>query len=88
MRDLTEEEREKAKAVALSDPEVRNIIAGKNYELAIKPAGMIITNETGEVETQFNGASVTFELEDGTVYSVHLDLATEKVIRISPPIYR
>lgn len=88
VRELTEEERERARAIALSDPEVRNIIAGKNYELAIKPTGVIITNEAGEVETKFNGASVSFTLEDGTVYFVHVDLAKEKVIRVSPPIYR
>ncbi len=88
VRELTEEERKKAKAVALSDPEVRNIIAGKNYELTIKSMGVIITNEAGEVETKFNGASVSFELEDGTVYFVHVDIAKEKVIRVSPPIYR
>ncbi len=88
VRELTGEEREKARAVALSDPEVRNIIAGKNYELAIKPAGMIITNEAGEVETKFSGASLTFGLEDGTIHFVHVDLAKEKVIRVSPPIYR
>ncbi|MFZ2070750.1 MAG: hypothetical protein WAV32_03950 [Halobacteriota archaeon] len=88
VRALTGEEREKAKVVALSDPEVQNIIAGKNYELAIKSTGIIITNEAGDVETKFSGASVTFELEDGTVYFVHVDLDKEKVIRVSPLIYR
>gem|GEM_PF-6196705 len=29
-----------------------------------------------------------FELEDGTIYFVHVDLEKEKVIRISPPLYR
>lgn len=86
VRALTEEEREKAKVVALSDLEVQNVIAGKNYELAIKSTGIIITNEAGEVETKFSGASVTFELEDGTIYFVHVDLEKGKVIRISPPL--
>ena len=57
-----------------------------NYELKIRPAGVIITTEAGEVETKFNGASVMFELEDGTIYFVHIDLEKGKVIRISPPI--
>ena len=57
-------------------------------DIEIKSTGIIITNEAGEVETKFNGASVTFKLEDGTVYFVHVDLAKEKVIRVSPPIYR
>jgi hypothetical protein len=48
--------------------------------------GVIITNETGELETKFDGASVMFKLEDGTVYFVHVDLEKGKVIRISPPV--
>jgi hypothetical protein len=86
VRELTEEEREKARDVALSDPEVKNIMNRKNYEMEIKSTGMIIINEAGEVETKFDGASLTFELEDGTVYFVHVDLEKGKVIRISPPI--
>jgi len=58
VRELTEEEREKAREIALSDPEVQNIINGKSYELKIRPASVIITTEAGEVETKFNGASV------------------------------
>lgn len=86
VRKLTEEEREKAREVALPDPEVQNLIKGKNYEMEIRPTGVIIINEAGEVETKFNGASVMFELEDGTVYFVHVDLGKDKVIRISPPL--
>lgn len=86
VRELTEEEREKAREIALSDPEVQNIIKGKNYETEIGPIGVIITNETGGVETKFNGASVMFTLKDGTIYFVHVDLEKGKVIRISPPI--
>ena len=86
VRELTEEEREKAREIALSDTEVQNSIEGKNYEMEIRPTGVIITNEAGEVETKFNGASVMFELEDGTVYFVHVDLEKGKVIRISPPL--
>ena len=88
VRELTEEERERAREIALSDPEVQNIMNGKSYEMKIRPAGVIITNEAGEVETKFNGASVMFELEDGTIYFVHIDLEKGKVIRISPPLYR
>ena len=86
VRELTEEERERAREIALSDPEVQNIINGKSYEMKIRPAGVIITTEAGEVETKFNGASVMFELEDGTIYFVHVDLEKGKVIRISPLI--
>lgn len=86
VRELTEEEREKAREVALSDLDVQNIIKGKNYEMEIRPTGVIITNEAGEVETKFDGASVMFVLEDGTVYFVHVDLGKGKVIRISPPV--
>ena len=86
VRELTEEERKKAREIALSEPEVQNIIKGQKYTVEIKPAGMIITNEAGEVETKFNGASVVFRLEEGTIYFVHVDLEKGKVIRISPPI--
>ena len=86
VRELTEEERKKAREIALSDPEVQNIIKWQKYTVEIKPAGMIITNEVGEVETKFNGASVVLRLGDGTIYFVHVDLQRGKVIRISPPI--
>lgn len=86
VRELTGEERKKAREIVLSDPEVQNIISGLIYTLEIKPAGMIITNKVGEVETEFDGASVVFRLEDGTVYFVHVDLEKERIIRISPPI--
>ena len=86
VRELTEEERERAREIALADPEVQNIINGKSYEMKIRPTGVIITTEAGEVETKFNGASVMFELEDGTIYFVHVDLEKGKVIRISPLI--
>nr|CBH39531.1 hypothetical secreted protein [uncultured archaeon] len=87
VRELTGEERKKAREIVLSDPEVQNIISGLIYTLEIKPAGMIITNKAGEVETEFDGASVVFRLEDGTVYFVHVDLEKGKIIRISPPIH-
>lgn len=86
VRKLTEEEREKARETALQS-------GGAEYHkweglrMQIKPAGMIITNEAGEVETKFEGASVMFTLEDGAIYFMHVDLEKEKVIRISPPIY-
>jgi hypothetical protein len=86
IRELTEEERAKAREIALSDLEVQNIINGKNYEMEIRPTGVIITNEVGEIETKFSGASVMFELEDGTIYFVHVDLEKGKVIRMSPPL--
>lgn len=86
VRELTEEEREEAKEITLSDPEVQNIINGMNYTIEIKPMGMIIINEVGEVETEFDGASVSLRLEVGTIYFVHVDLENGKVIRTSPPI--
>ena len=70
VRELTEEERGKAREVALSDPELKNIMNGKNYKMEIRPTGVIITNEAGEVETKFDGTSVMFVLEDGIVYFV------------------
>ncbi len=86
VRELTEKEKKKAREIALTNPEVQNIIKGKNYEMEIKSMGVIITNETGELETKFDGASVMFELEDRTIYFVHVDLEKEKVIRISPQV--
>lgn len=87
VRELTGEERKKAREIVLFDSEVQNIISGLIYTMEIKPAGIIITNKAGEVVTKFNGVSVVFRLEDGTVYFVHLDLEKGKVIRISPPIH-
>ena len=58
VRELTEEERERARKITLADPEVQNIINRKSYKMKIRPAGVIITTEAGEVETKFNGASL------------------------------
>ena len=46
VRELTEEERERAREIALSDPEVQNIINRKSYEMKIRPTGVIINNRS------------------------------------------
>ena len=46
VRELTEEERERAREIALADPEVQNIINRKSYEMKIRPTGVIINNRS------------------------------------------
>ena len=82
--ELTEEQKEKAKEIALSDPEVKKIVEGKRYE--IKVTQMIMSRvvdgrveETGEI-------SVYFEFEDGSWMEVLVDLDKEEVKRIGPVI--
>jgi len=82
--ELTEEQKEKAKEIALSDPEVKEIVEGKRYE--IKVTQMIMSRvvdgrveETGEI-------SVYFEFEDGSWMEVLVDLDKEEVKRIGPVI--
>ena len=82
--ELTEEEKGKAKEIALSDLKVKVIIAGKNYELKTGGIVELRLNERGEAEP--GGASVAFAFEDGTIYFVHVDLEKGEVVRISPPI--
>lgn len=82
--ELTEEVKEKAKEIALSNLKVKEIVAGKVYELKIKGIAELRMDERGEAEP--GGASVAFEFEDGTLYFVHVDLKKGEVIRISPPI--
>jgi len=82
--ELTEEQKEKAKEIALSDPEVKKIVEGKRYE--IKVTQMIMSRvvdgrveETGEI-------SVYFEFEDGSWMEVLVDLDKEEVKRIGSVI--
>jgi len=46
--ELTEEQKEKAKEIALSDPEVKKIVEGKRYEIKVTP--MIMTVINGETK--------------------------------------
>jgi len=46
VRELTEKERERAREIALADPEVQNIINRKSYEMKIRPTGVIINNRS------------------------------------------
>jgi len=46
VRELTEEERERAREIALADSEVQNIINRKSYEMKIRPTGVIINNRS------------------------------------------
>ena len=84
--ELTEEEKKEAREIAISDPKVKDLIEGKNYEMKISGITELRMNEIGEAEAELGGASVTFELEKGTIYFVHVDIEKGKVIRISPPL--
>ena len=92
---LEEEQAEKAKHIALSDPEVKKILKGKDYEIEVgRPLVKMSSYEIPIVERfsvmgsteELIGASVKFKFTDGTIVSVHVSLEKEEVIRISPLI--
>lgn len=87
---LTEEEEKKAKQIALSDPEVREKIEGRDYEIDVDPLAEIKlihiplsanVSKIGGIQKKI-GASVDFEFSDGTTLSVLVNLKKEEVIRI------
>ena len=87
---LTEEEEKKAKQIALSDPEVREKIEGRDYEIDVDPLAEIKltdiplsanVSKIGSIQKKI-GASVDFEFSDGTTLSVLVNLKKEEVIRI------
>ena len=87
---LTEEEEKKAKQIALSDPEVREKIEGRDYEIDVNPLAEIKltdiplsanVSKIGGIQKKI-GASVDFEFSDGTTLSVLVNLKKEEVIRI------
>lgn len=87
---LTEEEEKKAKQIALSDPEVREKIEGRDYEIDVDPLAEIKltdiplsanVSKIGGIQKRI-GASVDFEFSDGTTLSVLVNLKKEEVIRI------
>ena len=90
---LTEEQEEKAKHIALSDPEVKKIVNGKDYEIEVgRPLVKMNSYEIPIAEgysvmgstEELIGASVKFKFTDGTIVHVYVSLAKEEVIRISP----
>ena len=90
---LTEEQAEKAKHIALSDPEVKKILNGKDYEIVVgRPLVKMNSYEIPIAEgfsvmsstEELIGASVKFKFTDGTIVPVHVSLEKEEVIRISP----
>ena len=89
---LTEEQAEKAKHIALSDPEVQEILNGKDYEIVVgRPLVKMSSYEIPIAEgfsvmgstEELIGASVKFKFTDGTIATVHVSLEKEEVIRIS-----
>jgi hypothetical protein len=90
---LTEEQAEKAKHIALSDPEVKKIQNGKDYEIVVgRPLVKMSSYEIPLAEgfsvmgstEELIGASVKFKFTDGTIATVHVSMEKEEVIRISP----
>ena len=90
---LTEEQAKKAKYIALSDPEVKKILNGKDYEIEVgRPLVKMSSYEIPIAEgfsvmgstEELIGASVKFKFTDGTILPVHVSLEKEEVIRISP----
>ena len=90
---LTEEQVEKAKHIALSDPEVKRILKEKDYEIVVgRPLVKMSSYEIpvaggfsvmGSTEDLI-GASVKIVFTDGTIVSAHVSLEKGEVIRISP----
>ncbi|NAT11015.1 hypothetical protein C4E22_05665 [ANME-1 cluster archaeon AG-394-G06] len=89
---LTEEQAKKAKHIALSDPEVKEILNGKDYEIVVgRPLVKMSSYEIPIAEgfsvmsstEELIGASVKFKFTDGTIATVHVSLEKEEVIRIS-----
>ena len=89
---LTEEQAEKAKHIALSDLEVKEILNGKDYEIGVgRPLVKISSYEIPIAEgfsvmgstEELIGASVKIKFTDGTIVPVHVSLEKEEVIRIS-----
>ncbi len=90
---LTEEQEERAKHIALSDPEVKKILNGKDYEIEVgRPLVKMSSYEIPIAEgfsvmgssEELIGASVKLKFTDGTIATVHVSLEKEEVIRISP----
>ena len=90
---LTEEQVEKAKHIALSDPEVKRILNGKDYEIVVgRPLVKMSSYEIPIAEgfsvmgstEDLIGASVKIKFTDGTIVTVYVSLEKGEVIRISP----
>jgi hypothetical protein len=89
---LTEDQAKKAEHIALSDPEVKKILKGKDYEIEVgRPLVKMSSYEIPIAEgfsvmgstEELIGASVKFKLTDGTIVLVHVSLEKEEVIRIN-----
>jgi hypothetical protein len=92
---LTEKQEERAKQIALSDPEVKKMFDGRDYGIAVGSPLVKMSSYEIPIAEGFSvmgsteeliGASVKFKFTDGTMFSVHVSLEKEEVIRISPLI--
>jgi len=82
MPELTEEQKEKAKKIALSDSRVQKRIGGKEYEIRLIQAHTLIT-QTGEHELR--DATVFIDLSGiDKWFDVRVDLEGGKVTHIGP----
>ena len=82
MLELTEEQKEKAKKIALSDSRVQKRIGGKEYKIRLIQAHTLIT-QTGEHELR--DATVFIDLPGiDKWFDVRVDLEEGKVTHIGP----
>lgn len=81
--ELSDDEKERAKEIALSDPEVKHIIAHRKYDINVKSSTVIILDEHNRIKGA-KCASVVIHTNN-TCYFVHVDLKKGEVVRISPP---
>jgi len=82
MPELTEEQKEKAKKIALSDSRVQKRIGGKEYKIRLIQAHTLIT-QTGEHELR--DAAVFIDLPGiNKWFDVRVDLEEGKVTHIGP----
>ena len=84
VKPLSDEEREKAKQIALADPEVQKLIDGKDYEIGHIGEGYGVRVEGDGQRSEMRFASLELVVE-GMIYHVHIDLEKGEVTRISPP---
>jgi hypothetical protein len=79
-----------AEKIALADTRVRKIIGTSMYSAEVQPLDMFPVKDSGDDITNGTRASVTFTMVNSTTardeatFFVHVDLAQENVIRVSP----
>lgn len=90
MQTLTEEQKDFAEQVALSDSQVQNLLGASMYTMDVQPLRSVTVEDSGGATAEGTDVSIVFTTinttmaKNETIFYVHVDLDSGKIAGISP----